>query len=136
MLFGHLEDRLRRKNTLVITLSLMGRATTRTGLLPRYSTIGVVAPILMSALRAAQGPAVGGEWSGPVLMTTEGVDDAVLITLTIWGVVGPNGRLSAVQQQSAAPVPEAALTKCPYQVTRTRSGTRGRYVYDAVRRRS
>lgn len=93
--------------------------------MPRYSTICVAASIPMSALRAAQGPAVGGEWSGAVLMTTEGADDAVLITLTIWGVVGPNGRLSAVQQQSAAPVPEAALTKRPYRVTRTRSGTRG-----------
>ncbi|MFF2409681.1 hypothetical protein [Streptomyces sp. NPDC058092] len=46
----------------------------------------------------------GSPWSVAVFY-------AVLIALTIWGVVGLNRRLSAVQQQSAAPVPEATLTK-------------------------
>ncbi|NKX52296.1 MHS family MFS transporter, partial [Arthrobacter deserti] len=41
-----------RKNTLVITLLLMGAATTGIGLLPTYAAIGVGAPLLLVLLRA------------------------------------------------------------------------------------
>ncbi len=69
--FGHFGDRLGRKNILVITLLLMGVATTLIGLLPGYATIGVAAPVLLVLLRALQGFAVGGEWGGAVLLATE-----------------------------------------------------------------
>ncbi|HIY66475.1 MAG TPA: MHS family MFS transporter [Candidatus Agrococcus pullicola] len=71
MVFGHFGDRLGRKNVLVITLILMGAATTMIGLLPTYAQIGVLAPILLVVLRGAQGFAVGGEWGGAVLLSTE-----------------------------------------------------------------
>lgn len=71
MIFGHFGDKLGRKNVLVITLLMMGIATTLIGLLPGYATIGVWAPILLIVLRALQGIAVGGEWGGAVLMATE-----------------------------------------------------------------
>src|SRR6185295_13059278 len=76
LLFGHVGDRIGRKTTLVITLTLMGLATFAMGLLPTYETIGVWAPILMVVLRFAQGLAVGGEWGGAVLMATEHSDRA------------------------------------------------------------
>ncbi|WP_221937813.1 MFS transporter [Rhodococcus sp. KBS0724] len=71
MVFGHFGDKLGRKNILVVTLVMMGVATTLIGLLPTYAQIGVAAPILLVVLRALQGIAVGGEWGGAVLMATE-----------------------------------------------------------------
>ena len=70
-IFGHFGDKLGRKNILVITLVMMGTATTLIGLLPGYAQIGVLAPVLLIVLRALQGIAVGGEWGGAVLMATE-----------------------------------------------------------------
>ncbi|MFF5792359.1 MFS transporter [Paeniglutamicibacter sp. NPDC012692] len=71
MIFGHFGDKLGRKNVLVITLLMMGAATTMIGLLPGYAQIGALAPALLIVLRALQGIAVGGEWGGAVLMATE-----------------------------------------------------------------
>ena len=71
LLFGHIGDRIGRKTTLVITLTMMGMATFVIGLLPTYAVIGVWAPILIVVLRFVQGLAVGGEWGGAVLMATE-----------------------------------------------------------------
>jgi MFS family permease len=74
LLFGHIGDRIGRKTTLVVTLTMMGVATFLMGLMPTYAVIGVWAPILMVVLRFAQGLAVGGEWGGAVLMATEHSD--------------------------------------------------------------
>jgi metabolite-proton symporter len=71
LVFGHFGDKIGRKTTLVVTLTMMGVATFLMGLMPTYDTIGVWAPILMVALRFVQGLAVGGEWGGAVLMATE-----------------------------------------------------------------
>jgi metabolite-proton symporter len=70
-LFGHYGDRIGRKALLVITMILMGVATTGIGLLPSYRTLGVWAPVLLTIGRLFQGLAVGGEWSGSVLMAGE-----------------------------------------------------------------
>ena len=71
IIFGHLGDRIGRKNILVITLVMMGVATTCIGLLPGYATWGTMAPIALVLLRAVQGLAVGGEWGGAVVLATE-----------------------------------------------------------------
>ncbi|TWF96078.1 MFS transporter [Saccharopolyspora dendranthemae] len=68
---GHYGDRLGRKSTLVVTLTLMGGATTLIGLLPTYQQVGLAAPALLVLLRLVQGFAVGGEWGGAVLMAVE-----------------------------------------------------------------
>ncbi len=68
---GHFGDRIGRKSMLVMTLLLMGVATFLIGLLPTFEAIGVLAPILLVALRFVQGFAVGGEWGGATLMAVE-----------------------------------------------------------------
>lgn len=71
MIFSHIGDRIGRKKTLVITLTLMGTATVLMGVLPTYAAIGVAAPILLTLLRLLQGLALGGEWGGGLLLAVE-----------------------------------------------------------------
>jgi metabolite-proton symporter len=69
-IFGHYGDRIGRKATLIITLLMMGLATTLVGVLPGTDTIAA-APVLLVALRLIQGLAVGGEWGGSILLSME-----------------------------------------------------------------
>lgn len=69
--FGHFGDRIGRKQTLVVTLILMGVATVGVGLIPSTASIGMAAPLLLIGLRLVQGFAVGGEWAGAVLLSAE-----------------------------------------------------------------
>jgi MFS transporter, MHS family, shikimate and dehydroshikimate transport protein len=71
IVFGHYGDRIGRKAMLVASLLIMGVATFLIGCLPTYSSIGILAPILLVVLRFAQGIGVGGEWGGAVLMSVE-----------------------------------------------------------------
>ncbi|MCO4881745.1 MULTISPECIES: MFS transporter [Paraburkholderia] len=71
IVFGHLGDRIGRKKALMTTLMMMGVATVCVGLLPDYSKVGMLAPVLLVLLRVVQGIAVGGEWGGAVLMAGE-----------------------------------------------------------------
>ena len=71
VVFGALGDRIGRKRTLVISLVIMGCATTAMAFVPGYATLGVAAPILLTVLRMIQGFALGGEWGGAVLIVAE-----------------------------------------------------------------
>jgi MFS family permease len=70
-LAGHYGDKYGRRIVLMVTLILMGVATTAVGLLPTYGAIGVAAPVLLIVLRILQGISAGGEWGGAVLMAAE-----------------------------------------------------------------
>lgn len=71
LIFGHLGDKIGRKRSLIITLILMGAATTLIGLIPSYHSIGISAAVILVLLRLLQGIAVGGEWGGAVLIASE-----------------------------------------------------------------
>lgn len=70
-LFGHFGDRVGRKATLVTALLTMGISTILIGALPTYSSIGVLAGVLLAVCRLGQGIGLGGEWGGAVLLATE-----------------------------------------------------------------
>lgn len=71
VLFGHFGDTRGRKVVLVLTLVLMGVASTLMGLLPGTAQVGVLAPIALVLLRIVQGVSVGGEWGGATLVALE-----------------------------------------------------------------
>lgn len=97
LLFGHLGDRIGRKNSLVATMLIIGGATFLIGLLPDYRHIGIWAPVLLVALRLGQGLGLGGEWAGASLLT---VEHAPRHSRGFWGSLpqtgGPIGYLMAV----------------------------------------
>ncbi|MET7997457.1 MFS transporter [Amycolatopsis sp. NPDC005232] len=70
-IFGHWGDRLGRKATLIVTLLLMGLSSAVVGVLPGTASIGFAAPLILVLLRLIQGIAIGGEWSGSVLLAME-----------------------------------------------------------------
>ena len=68
---GHLGDRIGRQTVLILSVVLMGLATTAVGLLPTYGEIGIWAPILLLLVRCFQGFSVGGEFTGSVSYLVE-----------------------------------------------------------------
>jgi MFS family permease len=71
ILFGYLGDRLGRKYTFLVTITLMGVATAGIGLIPSYAAIGVAAPLMIILLRIFQGLALGGEYGGAAIYVAE-----------------------------------------------------------------
>ncbi|MBB4613857.1 MFS family permease [Novosphingobium taihuense] len=71
VLFGYLGDRLGRKYTFLVTVTLMGIATAGVGLIPSADSIGLLAPAIVIFLRVLQGLALGGEYGGAAVYVAE-----------------------------------------------------------------
>ncbi len=71
LVFGRLGDLVGRKYTFLVTIVIMGMSTFLVGLLPGAATIGIMAPILLIALRMLQGLALGGEYGGAATYVAE-----------------------------------------------------------------
>ena len=71
LVFGRLGDLVGRKHTFLITMLIMGGSTFAVGCLPNYATAGVLAPVLLLALRLLQGLALGGEYGGAATYVAE-----------------------------------------------------------------
>lgn len=69
--FGHYGDKFGRKPALLVAMMLMAVSSMLIGLLPNYTSAGVLAPILLVALRLGQGVSVGGHFGGATLMSLE-----------------------------------------------------------------
>jgi MHS family dicarboxylic acid transporter PcaT-like MFS transporter len=61
-LFGRLADRVGRKRSMVVSVSLMCAGSLGIACLPTYATAGALAPVLLLAARLLQGLSVGGEY--------------------------------------------------------------------------
>ncbi|AMM31863.1 major facilitator transporter [Sinomonas atrocyanea] len=71
MVMGHFGDRLGRRNVLLVTLTLMGLASLGIGFLPTYSSVGLLAPVLLTLGRLLQGFSAGAESAGASTLTLE-----------------------------------------------------------------
>ncbi|THD34817.1 MAG: MFS transporter [Sphingomonas sp.] len=71
VLFGFLGDRLGRKYTFLVTITLMGVATAGIGFIPPAAQIGLWAPGIVVLLRVLQGLALGGEYGGAAIYVAE-----------------------------------------------------------------
>lgn len=106
-LFGHWGDRIGRKALLVTTMLVMGASTLLVGLLPTYERIGLWGAVLLTTLRALQGLAVGGEWSGSVLMAGEWAPSARRGFATSFAQMG--SPLGAIMANGALAVMSASV---------------------------
>jgi len=82
--FGRLGDLVGRKFTFLLTLVIMGSATTLIGFLPSYESIGLAAPIILVSLRLLQGLALGGEYGGAATYIAEHAPDGERGKYTSW----------------------------------------------------
>jgi MFS family permease len=71
VVFGRIGDLVGRKYTFLITITVMGASTFAVGLLPLYSHVGILAPLLLVTLRLLQGLALGGEYGGAATYVAE-----------------------------------------------------------------
>jgi MFS family permease len=71
ILFGFLGDKLGRKYTFLVTVTLMGAATAAVGFVPSEASIGIAAPLIVIFLRILQGLALGGEYGGAAIYVSE-----------------------------------------------------------------
>lgn len=75
VLFGYFGDKLGRKYTFLVTITLMGLATAAVGFVPSAASIGIAAPIILLTLRVLQGLALGGEYGGAAIYVAEHAPD-------------------------------------------------------------
>jgi MFS family permease len=84
VVFGRIGDLIGRKYTFLVTLVIMGGATTVIGLIPTYATIGIAAPLILVLLRILQGLALGGEYGGAAIYVAEHAPDGKRGYYTSW----------------------------------------------------
>lgn len=63
IIFGYIASRYRVKNVLALTLFGVSVCTFCIGIIPSYSTVGILAPVLLCILKAIQGVFASGEHS-------------------------------------------------------------------------
>lgn len=71
LVFGPLGDRIGRQKVLAMTMIMMSIGTFCIGLIPAYSSIGIMAPILLLVARLIQGFSTGGEYGGAATFIAE-----------------------------------------------------------------
>lgn len=84
ILFGYFGDKIGRKYTFLVTITLMGGATAAIGFLPTYASGGMWAPILLVSLRLLQGLALGGEYGGAAIYVAEHAPEGKRGQYTSW----------------------------------------------------
>jgi len=84
LVFGRIGDLVGRKYTFLITILVMGGSTVAVGLLPTYSSIGILSAVLLVGLRLLQGLALGGEYGGAATYVAEHAPDSSRGYATSW----------------------------------------------------
>src|SRR5256885_5867812 len=84
LIFGRIGDLVGRKYTFLVTIVVMGVSTVLVGFMPTYASLGFAAPIILVALRLAQGLALGGEYGGAATYVAEHAADNKRGYATSW----------------------------------------------------
>ncbi|MGA8117671.1 MAG: MFS transporter [Actinocatenispora sp.] len=71
LLLGSVADRFGRRNALTVTILMMGAGSLLLGILPGYTTVGVLSPILLVLARLISGLSVGGEFAASTTFLVE-----------------------------------------------------------------
>ena len=71
IIFGHIGDAHGRKAALLLSTIAMAVPTCIIGILPVYTSIGLLAPLLLILCRICQGLSVGGEFTGSFIYLIE-----------------------------------------------------------------
>lgn len=71
ILFGHIGDRVGRREALLLSVIMMIVPTILLGMLPTYAAVGITAPILLLLLRLIQGLSIGGEFTASATFVSE-----------------------------------------------------------------
>ena len=119
VLFGWFGDKVGRKYTFLITISVMGGATACIGLLPTYEQAGITAPILLLLLRTLQGLALGGEYGGAAIYVAEHAPKGKRGAYTSWIQAAAAGGFMltlGVVLASRAIIPEADFASWGWRV--------------------
>ena len=119
MVLGHWGDTHGRKYVLILCMFLMGFSTMAVGLLPTYGQVGVLAPLLLVALRLLQGFAVAGEISGASSMILEHAPfgrRGFFASFTLQGVQAGQIMAAAVFLPIARFMPEEAFNSWGWRV--------------------
>jgi MHS family proline/betaine transporter-like MFS transporter len=90
IIFGHFGDSVGRAKTLIYSILTMAFATLAMGLIPAYSSIGILAPFLFTFFRLIQGLSIGGEYSGVIVYIAESSPKKQRGFFTSFGAVGAN----------------------------------------------
>lgn len=98
VVFGRIGDRRGRRSSLSLSIILMGAATAVMGILPGWSSVGALAPVLLLGCRLVQGFSAGGEYTGALTFTVEHAPDnrrafymGLVVSSTMLGPVGATG---------------------------------------------
>jgi hypothetical protein len=119
VLFGYFGDRVGRKYTFLVTISMMGAATAAIGMLPTQASIGIAAPLLLLLLRTLQGLALGGEYGGAAIYVAEHAPPGKRGQYTSWiqaSVAGGFLLSICVVLGTRALIPEAAFAEWGWRV--------------------
>jgi len=74
-LVGHIGDKLGRRAALTFSVAAMAIPTFVIGLLPGYTTLGLLAPAALTLLRIVQGLSVGREYTSSMVFLVERAPD-------------------------------------------------------------
>jgi MHS family alpha-ketoglutarate permease-like MFS transporter len=71
LLLGSIADRFGRRTALTVTILLMGFGSLLVGIVPTYSAVGILAPIILVLARLISGLSIGGEFAASTTFLVE-----------------------------------------------------------------
>ena len=88
LVFGRIGDLVGRQKAMTLSVIAMAAPTILMAFLPTYESVGVLAPILLIALRMLQGLSVGGEYTSSLIFLAESAPKNRRAFTAVWGAWG------------------------------------------------